>query len=57
MQDIEKQIRGSFWEDWMAFLSENWMWFMPVVATLISPLIGAGANALYDYLKLKRVIR
>ena len=46
-----------FLEDWKKFLEENYLWFAPFVATLMAPLIGAGANALWDYLKLKKVIR
>jgi len=42
-----------FIEDWQKFLAENYFWFLPMVATLVSPLIGAGANALYDYAKTK----
>lgn len=41
------------WTQWTDWLAQNWVWFVPVLATLAAPVIGAGATALWDYIKLK----
>lgn len=45
-----------FIEDWQKFLSENYVWFIPVVATMTAPLVGAAANAFWDWLKMKKIV-
>jgi len=44
-------------EEWAKFLQENWMWFIPVVASFSGPIIASLINILYDYLKMKGLIK
>jgi hypothetical protein len=46
-----------FAEDWQKFLAENWAWFTPMVAMLTGPLLASLATILYDYMKMKGLIK
>jgi len=47
----------SVFEEWRIWLAENWMWFLPVLATFTSPLIASGMSILYDYFKMRGWVR
>jgi len=44
-------------EEWRTWLAENWMWFLPVLATFTSPLIASVMSILWDYVKMKGWVR
>lgn len=43
------------WAEWTEWFQANYIWFLPVVAIIMVPVI-AGANIVYDYSKLKGLI-
>jgi hypothetical protein len=46
-----------FVEDWQKFLAENWSWFIPMLAMLTGPLLASFASIIYDYVKMKGLIK
>lgn len=52
----ERMSEKSFIDEWHAWMRENYMWVLPIVASFSAPIIGSWMNIVYDYLKEKKLL-
>ena len=37
-------------DDWIAWMQENYFWFLPFMGALSGPIVASGLNIGYDYI-------
>jgi len=50
----EQRETLSPWEMWRAWAAQNYVWLLPIVASIAGPIAGSLMNILYDWIKTKR---